>query len=81
MTLKEAEEQSGLSYEEWEELTFEYLFSGGTVEGFTKAMGLSESAQNVFEDEFEVQNQPRRPTPRSGFPKRVRLATFRSSSP
>ena len=63
MTLKEAEEQSGLSYEEWEDLTFEYLFSGGTVEGFTKAMGLSEAAQNAFEDEFSVQNQPRRPTP------------------
>ena len=64
MTLKEAEEQSGLSYEQWEDLTDEYLSGGrGTLEGFRKAMDLSESVENAFEDEFKARNQPRRPTP------------------
>ena len=64
MTLKEAQEQSGLTYEQWEELSDEYLDSGrGTLEGFRKAMDLSESVQNAFNDEFKARNQPRRPTP------------------
>lgn len=64
MTLKEAEEQSGLSYEQWEDLSDEFLSGGrGTLEGFRKAMDLSESVENAFEDEFKARNQPRRPTP------------------
>lgn len=64
MTLKEAEEQSGLSYERWKELSNEYLSGGrGTLEGFRKAMDLSESVMNAFEDEFNARNRPRRPTP------------------
>lgn len=55
MTLKEAKEQSGLTYEQWEELSDEYLDGGrGTLEGFRKAMDLSESVQNAFRDEFKA---------------------------
>lgn len=64
MELKEAEEQSGLSYEQWKNLSDEFLAGGrGTLEGFRKAMDLSVSVEKAFEDEFKARNQPRRPTP------------------
>lgn len=62
MTFREAEEQTGLSLDEWDDLRFEYLVSGGTEEGFKKAMGWSESVHNAFEEEFRTRNEPRRPT-------------------
>lgn len=63
MTLKEAEEQSGLSYEQWKNLSDEFLCGGrGTLEGFRKAMDLAESVEKAFEDEFRVRNGPWRPT-------------------
>ncbi len=63
MTLKEAEEQSGLSYEQWKDLSDDFLAGGrGTLEGFRKAMDLSESVEKAFEDEFRVRNGPWRPT-------------------
>ena len=62
MTLKEAEEESGLSYEEWDDLSGGYVAGGrGTLEGFRKAMDLSESAERAFEEEFRVRNGPWRP--------------------
>ena len=62
MTLKEAEEHTGLRFDEWRDLSSEYLISGGTIEGFRKAMALSESVEKAYEDELEVRLQPRRPT-------------------